>query len=63
MFKMECLKLYAEQHDLKYSEACMQFDKGLITSYDLFEAYLTEEGIFGYTQSIITTFRSCFNLD
>ena len=60
MYRNECLKLYAEQHNINYEEACKLYDNKEIGGYELFEAYLHEEGIFGYTTAIITTFRECF---
>ena len=55
MFKLEVIKLFAEEHNLSFDEA-----KAIATPYELFDTYLRYEGIIGYTDAIITTFRECF---
>lgn len=54
---------YAEMHDTTEGDARDQFLNGAISPYELFEAFLENEGIYGYTQSIVTAFRICYNLD
>lgn len=54
---------YAETHNITQAEARDQYLTGAINPFELFEAYLENEGIFGYTQSIVTAFRVCYNLD
>lgn len=58
MFKNEVIKLFAEDQNLSFDEA-----KAVATPYELFDTYLRYEGIIGYTDAIITTFRECFNLE
>lgn len=58
MFKMEIVKLFAENHNITFDEA-----NAVATPWELFDTYLRYEGIIGYTNQIITTFRECFDLD
>lgn len=58
MFKLEVIKLFAEDHGITFDEA-----KAVATPYELFDTYLRYEGIIGYTDAIITTFRECFDLE
>lgn len=58
MFKNEVIKLFAEDQNLSFDKA-----KAVATPYELFDTYLRYEGIIGYTDAIITTFRECFNLE
>ena len=55
MFKLEIIKLYAEDHNMDFSTA-----KEVATPYELFDTYLRYEGFIGYTDAIITAFRECF---
>lgn len=58
MLKNEVIKLYAEQEGITFEEA-----RNTATPYELFQAFLHEEGIFGYTDMIITTFREIYDID
>ena len=55
MFKLEVISLFAEDHNMSFDEA-----KAVATPWELFDTYLRYEGIIGYTDQIITTFRECF---
>ena len=55
MFKNEVIRLFAEDHGLTLSEAMK-----VATPWELFDTYLRYEGIIGYTDQIITTFREIF---
>lgn len=55
MFKLEIIKLYAEDHNMDFNTA-----KEVATPYELFDTYLRYEGFIGYTDAIITAFRECF---
>lgn len=63
MTLQDMYEAYAEMHNITHQEARDQFLTGKTGSYELFEAYLENEGILGYTQSIVTAFRICYNLD
>ena len=54
---------YAEMHNTTSQEARDQYINGVISPFELFESYLENEGIYGYTQAIVTAFRICYNLD
>lgn len=54
---------YAEMHEMTLNEVKLDYFNGNIPPFELFEAYLENEGIYGYTQSIVTAFRVCYNLD
>lgn len=58
MFKLEIIKLFAEEHGMTFDEA-----RSVATPWELFDTYLRYEGIIGYTNQIITTFRECFDID
>ena len=58
MFKLELYQLFAEENHLTIKEA-----KEVATPYELFNTFLEYEGIIGYTDKIITTFRECFDID
>ena len=62
---MDLCKAYAEMangnpHPITVKA---EYDAGYITKYELFEAFLHYEGIYGYTNKIITAFRICYELD
>lgn len=63
MLRYDILRTYAEMNNMTIKEAMIWYQKGAITSYELFEAFLNYEGIMGYTQKIVTAFRICWNLD
>ena len=58
IFKLELYQLFAEENHMTIKEA-----KEVATPYELFNTFLEYEGIIGYTDKIITTFRECFNID
>ena len=58
MFKSELYQMFAEQNYLSLETA-----KEIATPYELFDAFLANEGIIGYTDKIIHTFRECFDID
>lgn len=60
---VDICKAYAELHDMNAVEVINQFNKGLITQHELFDAFLQNEGIFGYTQKIITAFRCVYEVE
>lgn len=62
---MDLCKAYAEVnpfpiHPITVKE---QYDSGLITKYELFDAYLRNEGIHWHTNQIISAFRICYEID
>lgn len=63
MTLQDMYEAYAETHNITHQEARDQYLTGAISPFELFAAYLENEGIYGYTQSIITAFRVCYNLD
>lgn len=58
MFKLEVIKLFAEENNMDFATA-----NAVATPWELFDTYLRYEGIIGYTDAIITTFRECFLQD
>lgn len=54
---------YAEIWGIPVSYVRDQYLSEAISPFELFNAYLENEGIYGYTQSIVTAFRICYNLD
>lgn len=60
---MDLCYAYGQQHHMHQSEVKLEYDAGLITKYELFDAYLKYQGIIGYTDKIITAFRICYELD
>lgn len=57
MFKNEVLRIFAEENHMTIDEA-----KRTATPYELFNTFLEYEGIIGYTDKIITTFRECYEI-
>ena len=60
---VDICKAYAEVHGMNTVEVINQHNKGLITQYELFDAFLQNEGIFGYTQKIISAFRCTYEVE
>ena len=54
----DLIKRYATQYDLSVKEATKRYRDGQISKYELLEAYLHDEGIFGYTDSIWSIFEA-----
>lgn len=54
----DLLNIYADQNEMNIEEAFEQYDHGIITKCDLLEAYLEEEGIYGYTSSLWSIFEA-----
>ena len=54
----EMLKIYAEVNGIEYSEAVTMYENRTLTQYGLLNAYLENEGIFGYTGSILDALRT-----
>lgn len=59
----DMFEAYAEMNNTTIPFVRDQYHRGNILPFELFDAYLQHEGIFGYTQSIVTAFRICYNLD
>lgn len=60
---MDLCQAYGEIYNIHPLEAKLQYDAGIITKYELFETFLRNEGIFGYTDKIISAFRICWEMD
>ena len=54
---LELLKCYAEQNDVDLDEAVSRYEKGNIYKVELLDAYLRNEGIYGYTTDIMNIFE------
>ena len=63
MTVMDLLKVYAEVNDISWLQAKYEWDKGIISPYELLDCWLHYEGIRGYTQILITAFRAAYNID
>lgn len=48
----DLIEIYAEYNEMEIDEAYELYYDERISKYDLLEAYLHNEGIFGYTQQI-----------
>ena len=51
------LDIYAELNEIDTEEALQLWYRGTLTPRALIQAYLNNEGIYGYTDSIIQVFR------
>lgn len=60
---MDLCRAYGYLHHMHQIEVKTEYDAGLITKYELFDAFLKYEGIQGYTDKIISAFRICYELD
>ena len=54
----ELIERYATQYDLSVKEATQRYQEGRINKRDLLEAYLHDEGIYGYTYSLWNIFEA-----
>lgn len=54
----DLLSIYAEQNSISIDEAFEWYDQGRIPKVSLLEAYLEEEGIFGYTSALWSIFET-----
>ena len=54
----DLIQVYAEYNEILISEARELYEDGRISKYDLLEAYLHEEGIYGYTSTIWSIFEA-----
>ena len=60
MTSIEIYKAYGEMRSMHWKDVWKKHEKGFITNYELFEAWLEYEGIYGYTNRIIEAYRKCF---
>ena len=60
---MDLCRGYGAVHKMHPSDVKLEYDAGLISKYELFDAYLTYLGIFGHTDRIISAFRIVWELD
>ena len=60
---MDLCYAYGQLHHMHQIEVKTEYDAGLISKYELFDAFLEYEGIIGYTDKIISAFRICYKLD
>lgn len=60
MTLMDICKAYGEMHDLGTKEVFDLYLDGAISQYELLDGFLQNEGIFGYTQKIITAMRCVY---
>lgn len=54
----DLIKVYAEYNEMTVEEAKELHEDGRIGKVDLLEAYLHNEGIFGYTDSLLSIFEA-----
>ena len=54
----DLLSIYAEQNSISIDEAFEWYNRGRIPKVSLLEAYLEEEGIFGYTSALWSIFET-----
>ena len=54
----DLIKKYAEHNEMSEAQAKELYKDGRISKYDLLEAYLHDEGIYGYTSSIWSIFET-----
>lgn len=54
----DLIEKYAEYNEMTVEEAKELHEDGRISGYDLLEAYLHDEGIYGYTSSIWSIFEA-----
>ena len=54
----ELIEIYAELAEIDYEEAAEMYDGGIIDKKDLLAAYLENEGIYGYTNTIWAIFNA-----
>lgn len=60
MILMDICKAYGEMHGLGTKEVFDLYLNGNISQYELMNSFLENEGIFGYTQKIITAMRCVY---
>lgn len=54
----DLIEKYAEYNEMTVEEAKELFEDGRISKIDLLEAYLHDEGIFGYTDTLWSIFQA-----
>ena len=59
----DLIKNYAECEEISHEEANEQYEAGMISKYSLLEAYLHNEGIFGYTPILWSIFEALTDTD
>lgn len=52
------IERYATQYGLSVKEATKRYEDGRVSKRDLLEAYLHDEGIYGYTCSLWNIFEA-----
>ena len=58
-YKLEdLLELYAEQNEMTIDEAFEAYERGRIYKLDLLNAFLEEEGIYGYSSALWSIFEA-----
>lgn len=58
MTLQDLLQQAANYYGLELDEVTSDYDYGIITKKDLLKVWLTEEGFFGYTESIWALFKA-----
>lgn len=56
--KENLIEIYAEYHEMDYDEVLSDYLNQRIDNYDLLNAYLENEGIYGYTMDIWHVFNA-----
>lgn len=54
----DLIGVYAEYNEITVDETNELYNDGRISKYDLLEAYLHDEGIYGYTSSLWSIFEA-----
>ena len=54
----DLIETYADYNEMTVDEANELYEDGRISKYDLLEAYLHDEGIFGYTSCLWSIFEA-----
>ena len=54
----DLIERYATQYDLSVKEVTKRYRDGRVSKRDLLEAYLHDEGIYGYTYSLWNIFEA-----
>ena len=54
----DLIERYATQYNLSVKEATKRYQEGSVNKRDLLEAYLHDEGIYGYTYSLWNIFEA-----
>lgn len=53
--------VYANYHEIDLNEVQEGYNEGEISKFDLLDAYLKDEGIYGYSSSIWSIFEALSN--